>query len=182
MGVLFWENALLPSPSSRFLGPSPPRPPPAPPASPLRLSRHRCCSRRNSPDPLGYLWPSLQFRSNLLTPLCLLSPTPKKGERAGELSVFLAQRQSQRSGGCSVVFRFSRSAVRTSPFRPLPSARHRRFPAACLTVLCARGSGYQEGFSGVALLGLGVPEELGVDGLRRPGLRGLLAHPRPPRR
>lgn len=53
-----------------------------------------------------------------------------------------------------------------------------------LTVPGAPGTGYQKGVPGVALLGLGVPEEPGVDRLWCPGLTrlrdGLLQRPRPP--
>ena len=73
--------------------------------------------------------------------------------------------------------------------RPLPCwSPDAPFPRGSLTVLRVRGvwgAGYQEGLPGVALLGLGVPEELGVDCLRCPGLsrslRGLLPRlPLPP--
>jgi hypothetical protein len=65
--------------------------------------------------------------------------------------------------------------LRTCPCPALPSRP--------LTVCDVWGPGYQEGFPGVAFLGLRVPEEPGVDGLRG-GLGrvrgGLIPRPPPP--
>ena len=123
-------------------------------------------------------------------------PHPENGDKNTSIKGFLVQSQGQGCRRCSPQLSATLPLC-SRPTSPLPSpapllVSSRPLPSGSLTVLRVRGvrgvrgAGYQEGLPGVALLGLGVPEDLGVDCLRCPGLsrslRGLLPRlPLPPR-
>lgn len=149
------------------------------------VSRCPCLSVSDlDPVPSGLpLPPSCSLRQNS-QPLCAsVSPRRKWGKEQENKGLWGSKTKPETWRLFFPVFChcvcYSGPALSSSPTHPAPA-----LPSGPLTVLRSWGPGYQKSFPGVALLGFRIPEELGVDGPRRPGLGrlrgGVLPRPPPP--